>query len=125
MEIDQRSATTGYFQALQIPLVRGRLLNEADDASTPLVVVVDTNFAHRFWPHGEAIGKHLALDTIPNVTPAAPRWRTIVGVVGACQHYGLDVEGREQIYAPHAQPLYGVFSPRDMTLAVRTALSRA
>jgi len=54
-----------------------------------------------------------------------PRWRTIVGVVGHVKHYGLDVEGREQIYFPHRQPLYGTYVPRDMTLAVRTAMDPA
>ena len=125
MEIDQRAATAGYFQTLQIPLVRGRLLNASDDARAPLVVVVDVNFARRFWPHGDAIGKHVALDVIPNVQPVAPRWRTIVGVVGHVKHYALDLEGREQIYCPHGQPLYGIYSPRDMTLAVRTSLDPA
>jgi putative ABC transport system permease protein len=121
MEIDQRAATSEYFQAMQIPLVRGRLLNEADDASALLVAVVDTNFAHRFWPHGDAIGRRVGIDTIPNSNPQMPRWRTIVGVVGHVKHYALDVEGREQIYFPHRQPLFGVFAPRDMTLAVRTS----
>jgi predicted permease len=125
MEIDQRTATPEYFQAMEIPLVRGRLLGDADDASAALVAVVDTNFAHRFWPHGDALGQRVAIDTIPNVKPVAPRWRTIVGVVGHVKHYSLDVEGREQIYFPHRQPLYGVFAPRDMTLAVRTSLDPA
>ena len=120
-EIDQRAATPGYFRTLQIPLVRGRLLNEADDSSAPLVVVVDSGFAHRFWPHGDAIGQHVALDSIPNVTPLAPRWRTIVGVVGHVNHYGLDVAGREQIYTPHKQVQFGISTPRDMTLALRTS----
>ena len=102
MEVDQRSATSGYFQAMQIPLARGRLLNDGDDASAPLVAVVDANFAHRFWPNRDAIGQRVAVDTIPKVVPAAARWRTIVGVVGHVKHYGLDVEGREQIYIPHA-----------------------
>jgi len=122
MEIDQRSATPGYFQTLQIPLVRGRLLNEADDANAPFVAVVDEDFAHRFWPHGDAIGHRVALDGIPKVKPAMPRWRTIVGVVGHVKHYALDIQGREQIYCPHAQPLFDIFSPRDMTLVVRTSL---
>jgi len=122
MEIDQRSATPGYFQAMQIPLVRGRLLTEADGASAPLVAVVDANFANRFWPHGDAIGQHVAVDAIPTAKPPAPRWRTIVGVVGHVKHYALDVEGREQIYLPHTQPLFGTYSPRDMTLAVRTSV---
>jgi predicted permease len=94
MEIDQRSATTCYFQAMQIPLVRGRLFTEADDTDAPLVAIVDTNFAHRFWPHGDAVGQRVGVDTIPNVNPNTPRWRTIVGVVGHVKHYSLDVEGR-------------------------------
>jgi predicted permease len=125
MEIDQRTVTPEYFQAMEIPLVRGRMLTDADDASAALVAVVDANFARRFWPHREAIGQRVAIDTIPNVKPAAPRWRTIVGVIGHVKHYSLDVEGREQIYFPHRQPLYGVFAPRDMTLAVRTSLDPA
>ena len=125
MEIDQRAATPEYFQAMEIPLVRGRLLGDADDASAALVAVVDTNFARRFWPDREALGQRVAIDTIPNVKPGAPRWRAIVGVVGHVKHYSLDVEGREQIYFPHRQPLYGVFAPRDMTLAVRTSLDPA
>jgi predicted permease len=125
MEIDQRAATSEYFQAMEIPLVHGRLVSDADDASAPLVALVDTNFAHRFWPHRDAIGQRVAIDTTPNVKPAAPRWRTIVGVVGHVKHYRLDVEGREQIYFPHKQPLFGVFAPRDMTLAVRTSLDPA
>jgi predicted permease len=129
MEIDQRAATPGYFSAMQIPLVRGRIFSDADNATALLVAVVDANFAHRFWPHGDAIGQRIAVDTVPgadpNVQSKIPRWRTIVGVVGHVKHYGLDTEGREQIYFPHNQPLYGVFVPRDMTLAVRTSLDPA
>ncbi|MGH9774544.1 MAG: ABC transporter permease [Candidatus Acidiferrales bacterium] len=125
LEIDQRSVTTGYFQAMQIPLIRGRLLNDADGPNSQIVAVVDADFAHHFWPHGEAVGQRVAIDAIPNVKPITPRWRTIVGVVGHVKHYALDVQGREQIYFPHAQPLYGVSAPRDMTLAVRTSLDPA
>jgi predicted permease len=125
MEIDQRAATPEYFQAMEIPLVRGRLPSDADDGSAALVAVVDTNFARRFWPQRDAVGQRVAIDSIPNVTPRAPRWRTIVGVVGHVKHYSLDVEGREQIYVPHRQPLFGVFTPRDMTLAVRTSMDPA
>ena len=120
-EIDQRAATTGYFQAMQIPLVRGRFFSDADTASAPLVAVVDTDFARRFWPKGDAIGQQVAIDTVPGSNPLAPRWRTIVGVVGHVRHYGLDEEGREQIYTPQAQPQFGVYAARVMTLAVHTS----
>jgi predicted permease len=125
MEIDQRSATPDYFQAMQIPLVRGRLLTDADDASAPLVVLVDTSFAQHFWTGANAVGRRVAMDVIPGSKPAMPRWRTIVGVIGHVKHYSLDIEGREQIYVPHGQPLFGTFVPRDMTLTVRTLLDPA
>ena len=125
MEIDQHAATQGYFQAMQIPLVRGRMFTEGDNADAPLVAVVDSNFAHRFWPDRDALGQHVAIDTVPNLKPAMPRWRTIVGIVGHVKHYGLGVEGREQIYVPHGQPEFGTFAPRDMTLAIRTPLEPA
>jgi putative ABC transport system permease protein len=124
-EIDQRAATPGYFRAMEIPLVRGRVFSDADTAAAPLVAVVDENFAQHFWPRGDAIGQQVALDSIPNSKPQMPRWRTVVGVVGHVKHYGLDMEGREQIYAPHAQPLYDMFSPRDMSLAVSTSMDPA
>ena len=120
MEIDQRSVSSGYFQAMQIPLVSGRLLDDRDDADAQLVTVVDANFARRFWPQGSALGQHVAVDTVPGAKTLTPRWRTIVGVVGHVKHYALDEEGREQIYFPHQQPLFGTYAAREMTLAIRT-----
>ncbi len=124
-EVDQRAATPGYFSVMQIPLVRGRLINDSDTSSSPLVVVVDENLARHFWPQGDAIGQQVAFDAVPGAMPTVPRWRTIVGIVGHVKHDALDVEGREQVYSPHAQPLYDAFSPRDMTLAVSSSLDSA
>ena len=50
------SVTPGYFQAMGIPLVRGRAFTLADAAGGAPVMVVSESFAQRFWPNGEAVG---------------------------------------------------------------------
>jgi putative ABC transport system permease protein len=101
LQVDQRNATADYFRTMGIPLVQGRVFGDADiPASAEQVVLIDEKFAQRFWPAGDAIGKHLWFD------PA--RKLTIVGVVGTVKQYGLDVEGRPVLYRPTAWAGYHV-----------------
>jgi len=93
LQVDQRSATVDYFQTMRIPLKQGRYFTEQDMPSTAEpVALIDEKFAQRFWPNGDAIGKHLWGD------PA--RKARIVGVVGTVKQYGLDVDGRIVLYRP-------------------------
>src|SRR5271155_1302040 len=75
LQVDLRVASTDYFRTMQIPLRAGRFFSEHDTADMPRVVIIDQRFAQRFWPNGDAVGKHLWFD------PKKPL--TIVGVVGA------------------------------------------
>ncbi len=97
LQVDLRTASTDYFRAMQIPLVAGRFFSDNDRLDTPQVVIIDENFAKRFWPHNDAVGKHLWFD------PKKPI--TIVGVVGAVKQYGLDTDGKIATYFPLQQGL--------------------
>jgi predicted permease len=97
LQVDLRTASTDYFHAMQISLVAGRFFSDNDRPDTPQVVIIDENFARRFWPHNDAIGKHLWFD------PKKPI--TIVGVVAAVKQYGLDTDGKIATYFPLQQGL--------------------
>ena len=60
LQVDQRVATADYFPTMEIPLVRGRFFNQFDSLpdSEP-VAIVDDQFAVRFWPGQNPVGKHV------------------------------------------------------------------
>lgn len=102
LQVDLRTASADYFRAMQIPLVAGRFFTEQDGPDAPQVVLIDAKFAQRFWPRGDAVGKHLWFD------PKKPI--TIVGVVGVVKQYGLENDGKIATYFPAMQhPNGGTF----------------
>ena len=108
LQVDVRIASADYFRAMQIPLVTGRFFSQQDTTDMPQAVIIDKKFAQRFWPHNDAIGKHLWFD------PKKPI--TIVGVVGVVKQYGLETDGKIATYFPLQQrPDQGMF------LVVRTS----
>jgi predicted permease len=102
LQVDIRTASIDYFRAMQISLVAGRFFSDNDHLDTPQVAIIDENFAKRFWPHNDAVGKHLWFD------PKKPI--TIVGVAAAVKQYGLDTDGKIATYFPMQQgPDRGTF----------------
>ncbi len=117
IEADRRFVTGAYFDAMRIPLLRGRFFTDSDNENAPPVAIVDEDFARRFWPHEEPLGQHIALGFIPKTKPPQLLWRTVVGVVSHIHNDALDQVGREQTYYPQSQ----VFFVRSMYLVVRTS----
>jgi predicted permease len=95
LQADIRVASADYFRAMQIPLIAGRFFSQRDNLDMPKAVIIDENFAKRFWPRNDAIGKHLWFD------PKKPM--TIVGVVGVVKQYGLETDGKIATYFPELQ----------------------
>jgi predicted permease len=95
LQVDQRDASSDYFRTMQIPLVSGRFFSDQDNLDSPKVAIIDQKFAQHFWPHNDAVGKHLWFD------PKKPI--TIVGVVGVVKQYGLDTDGKIATYFPMQQ----------------------
>jgi len=96
---DDRQATPGYFNAMGIPLRRGRLFAATDTADKPPVAVVDEVLARSFWPGEEAVGKRFQSGGPKGKEP----WITVIGVVGSVRNSGLHVEPRPQMYRPEEQ----------------------
>ncbi|MGH9416230.1 MAG: FtsX-like permease family protein [Terriglobales bacterium] len=114
--------TPGYFAALGIPLLQGRVFASADTApGAPPVVIVSQATAQRLWPGQPALGQFFKSD-------GERQWRSVVGVVGDVR-FSLtrpkESFRNDGIYSPYAQPMPACgpcdTPPVNLTLVVRTA----
>jgi len=81
-EILHRRADAGYFESLDIPLLRGRMFGPNDGADAPLVVLVNQTFAREHFPGENPIGQKIAYDRTAAANPDQSNWYEIVGIVG-------------------------------------------
>ncbi|MFN7943999.1 MAG: ABC transporter permease [Blastocatellia bacterium] len=135
------AVSPGYFEAMNIPLRAGRYftaqdnvqhlagrnlngLNEAERIMARLnVIVIDEDFAHRYWPNENAVGRRIRLGS----NPTDPLL-TVIGVVGRVRMDGLRQDsGRVQGYFSAIQLppgnltvlLKGAPEPETLTAAAR------
>jgi predicted permease len=88
-----------YFDALGIPLKRGRLFTPQDDGGAEPVVVINEAMARRFWSGDDPVGQRLAWGNNVQHGP----WMRIVGVVGDVKQGSLDTEIVPQVYTAWLQ----------------------
>jgi putative ABC transport system permease protein len=86
--------TPEFFRAAAIPLLRGRVFTERDNADAPRVVLVNHEFVHRHLRNQEPLGRQIQLD----VSGATPAWSEIVGVVGNTKSYSESTREEPQVY---------------------------
>src|SRR5262245_12504790 len=111
-----RVVSPGYFQTMNIPLVRGRVFNDRDTADAPKVAIINQSAVKRFWPGPNPIGERISLGS-------PTRWMEIVGVVGDVKHEGLDAETTPEVYIPYKQEFTALGNGliRGLSLVVRSS----
>jgi predicted permease len=105
---DLRYVTPGYFDALGVPLLRGRGFTTNDTRDSQSVIIVNATFARRLFLNDE--------EPVGQTTTRG----MIVGVVGDIKNANLDQETLPELYYPIAQN-WSQLSELGMTLVVRTA----
>jgi len=92
----------GYFDALKIPVLRGRAFNERDDATQPGVVIINQEMARRFWPNSDPLNDRLLVGRTFGPEYDQDPVRQIVGIVGDVRDVGLNRNPRPAMYVPIA-----------------------
>ena len=92
--------SAGYFEALGIPLLRGRAFTAHDTGNSLPVTIISETLARRYFGDQDPIGRHL-MESGPGV-PNIP-WMEIVGVVGDTKYSGLDGEPEPAYYQSYLQ----------------------
>jgi putative ABC transport system permease protein len=94
----------GYFEAMRIPLRRGRYIDGRDKIGAPVAIVVSESFVARYFPHTDPIGQRLRLG--PDAGDPSKPWSVIVGVVGNVKQTALSITGDDAFYVSDQQWLW-------------------
>jgi putative ABC transport system permease protein len=115
-----RVVSPDYFQAMGIPLQRGRVFDARDTGDAPAVGIVNQSAVQRFWPGRDPIGERISVGD-------PRRWMEIVGVVGDIKHQGLDSDAVPEVYMPFQQEFtaLGAGLMRGLSVVVRTSADAA
>jgi macrolide transport system ATP-binding/permease protein len=99
----------GFFETMGVPILRGRGFLRSDTADAPRVAVVNEQFAKRYWPGADPVGKHIRLDSRTGASIE------VVGVARTVTYRQTTERPTDFVYVPLAQHP----SPR-MILLVRS-----
>jgi len=97
-DIGAHTVTPTWFGTLQVPLIRGRLITDADRLNTPKVMLISESAARKFWPNDDPIGKRAAIYQSGFDTGAE-----VIGVVGDVRYNTIDSLPRPDAYVSFYQ----------------------
>jgi predicted permease len=87
----------GYFRTMDIRILRGRDFSESDRENAPLVAIVNEHMARKYWPNGDALGKHLHLGK------ATGPMMEIVGIAHMSKYLWTSEPPLDYVYLPFRQ----------------------
>jgi hypothetical protein len=99
--------TPRYFNLLRIPLLQGRIWDEAEGSRPAHLVVINETMARRYWPHESPLHRQIRL---PQLLPHPPQglsapgsdsWMEVIGVVGDVRNNGTDNPVEPGVYLPY------------------------
>ena len=112
-EVGWQWASPGYFDAMGIPLVKGRGFTDADFAGPAHVTLINETLARLHFGTEDPLGKRVYFGRIP--AAGVPEWHEIIGVVGDMRHRSLEAEPDARAY-----DLFGQHWGRTISLAIRS-----
>ncbi len=92
---EYRRASAGYFAAMGIPILRGRVFDASAGADAPPAAVISQSLAQKYFPGADPIGRRIQFGNMDG----DQRLLEIVGVVGNAREYGLDSAPALTVYA--------------------------
>jgi predicted permease len=113
-------ASTGLFESMRIPLLRGRTFDDRDQRNSAPVVIVTSAFARKFFHDQDPIGRKITIGAGEGPARARYKTREIIGIVGDIRTNSLDKEPDAAYYIPISQLMWGT-----PTLVIRTAAEPA
>ena len=104
------ATTPGYFDAIGVPLLRGRDFTqaEAENKNMPRVAIIDDEMAKKLFPNTDAIGQHIRYTQPPK--DGSPNDMEVIGIVNSHRHDVLDVQTdtlKRRLFVPLAQGYNG------------------
>ena len=115
-EVGWHWAGAGYFEAMGMPILRGRGFARSDLEATTHVTVISASLARKHFADEDPIGKRVHFGGYP--ATGVPEWHEIIGVVGDVRHRSLEAEPDARAY-----DLFGQHWGRTVSLALRTTTS--